>query len=128
MENNHSFEFTYSAEQQQEIMSIREKYLPKGEDKMETLRKLHSIPTRKAQAGSIALGLMGALVLGTGMSLKDVIQAGIPGIILGLMLIVPEIGNTPEIIASIASTMMSLIILLVNREYFRRRASLFVND
>ena len=69
MENNHSFEFTYSAEQQQEIKAIREKYLPKGEDKMETLRKLHSIPTRKAQAGSIALGLMGALVLGTGMSL-----------------------------------------------------------
>ena len=50
------------------------------------------------------------------------------GYILGLMLIVPEIGNTTEIIASIASTMMSLIILFVNREYFRRRASLFVND
>ena len=69
MENNHSFEFTYSAEQQQEIMSIREKYLPKGEDKMETLRKLHSIPTRKAQTASLTVGILGALILGTGMSL-----------------------------------------------------------
>lgn len=68
MENN-SFEYTYSAERQQEIEAIRKKYLPKEEDKMEQLRRLHSIPTQKAQAASIAIGVLGTLILGTGMSL-----------------------------------------------------------
>ena len=68
MENN-SFEYTYSAEQQREIEAIRKKYLPKEEDKMEQLRRLHAIPTQKAQAASIAIGVLGVLILGTGMSL-----------------------------------------------------------
>ena len=66
---NQSFEYTYSAQRQQEVEEIRKKYLPKEEDKMEKLRKLHSIPTQKAQAASIAIGIIGALILGTGMSL-----------------------------------------------------------
>lgn len=69
MENNQSFEYTYSAQRQQEIEAIRRKYLPKEEDKMEQLRRLHSIPTQKAQAASIAIGVVGTLILGTGMSL-----------------------------------------------------------
>ena len=36
---------------------------------MEQLRRLHSIPTQKAQAASIAIGVLGTLILGTGMSL-----------------------------------------------------------
>ena len=36
---------------------------------MEQLRKLHAIPTQKAQAASIAVGVIGALTMGTGMSL-----------------------------------------------------------
>ena len=66
---NHSFEYTYSAQQQQEVAEIRKKYLPKEEDKMEQLRKLHTIPTQKAQAASLAVGIIGTLILGTGMSL-----------------------------------------------------------
>ena len=68
MENN-SFEYTYSAQRQKEVEEIRKAYLPKEEDKMEQLRKLHRIPTKKAQAASIAVGVIGALILGTGMSL-----------------------------------------------------------
>jgi predicted lipid-binding transport protein (Tim44 family) len=68
MENN-SFEYTYSAQRQQEVEEIRKAYLPKEKDKMEQLRKLHAIPTQKAQAVSLAAGIMGALILGTGMSL-----------------------------------------------------------
>ena len=68
MENN-SFEYTYSAQRQQEVEEIRKAYLPKEEDKMEQLRQLHSIPTQKAQSASIAVGVIGALILGTGMSL-----------------------------------------------------------
>ena len=70
MENKEeAFSYTYSAAQQQEIESIRKKYLPKEEDKMEQLRRLHHSATQKAQAWSIALGVIGALILGTGMSL-----------------------------------------------------------
>lgn len=68
MENN-SFEYTYSAQRKQEVEEIRKAYLPKDEDKMEQLCRLHAIPTQKAQAASLAVGIIGALILGTGMSL-----------------------------------------------------------
>ena len=66
---NHSFEYTYSAQRQQEVEEIRKQYLPKEEDEMAELRRLHAIPTQKAQAASLAVGIIGALILGTGMSL-----------------------------------------------------------
>jgi uncharacterized membrane protein YccF (DUF307 family) len=69
MENNEYFSFTYSAEQQKEVEAIRRKYIPKEEDKMEQLRRLHAIPTQKAQTASLAVGIIGALIMGTGMSL-----------------------------------------------------------
>ena len=69
MENNQSFEYTYSAAQQQEIESIRNKYLPRQENKMERLRKLHHSATQKAQAWAITLGVIGTLIFGIGMSL-----------------------------------------------------------
>lgn len=70
MENkDRSFQYTYSAAEQTEIEAIRKKYLPKEENKMELLRKLHNSTTQKAQAWAIAVGALGALILGTGMSL-----------------------------------------------------------
>ena len=68
MENN-AFEYTYSAQRQQEVEEIRKAYLPKEEDKLAQLRKLHAVPTQKAQAAALAIGLIGVLILGTGMSL-----------------------------------------------------------
>lgn len=69
MENKEtSFSFIYSAEQQREIENIRQKYLPQGEDKLARLRKLHNSASQKARAWAVALGVIGALVLGTGMS------------------------------------------------------------
>jgi hypothetical protein len=85
---NHSFEYTYCAERRQEIEAIRKKYLPKEEDKMEQLRKLHAIPTQKAQAAAIAIGVVGALILGTGMSLCMTDLGGALGnlaMVLGIM-------------------------------------------
>ena len=69
MENKEGFQFTYSAAQRQEVEDIRKKYLPKEEDKMEQLRKLHAVPTQKAQAASLAVGITGTLIMGAGMSL-----------------------------------------------------------
>ena len=70
MENKEtSFSYTYSAAQQQEVENIRKKYLPKEENKMDQLRRLHNSATQKAQARSIAMGVIGTLIMGTGMSL-----------------------------------------------------------
>lgn len=64
-----TFQYTYSAKEQSEIESIRKKYLPQEENKMEQLRKLHNSASQKARAWSLAIGVIGALVMGTGMSL-----------------------------------------------------------
>ena len=69
MENKEGFSFTYSAQQQKEVEAIRKKYLPKEENKMEQLRKLHAVPTQKAQSAALTIGIIGTLILGTGMSL-----------------------------------------------------------
>ncbi len=88
MENKEGFNFIYSAAQQQEVEEIRKKYLPQEEDRMEQLRRLHAIPSQKAQAGSIAVGVIGTLILGTGMSLfmTDLGAAlGMFSMVLGIM-------------------------------------------
>ena len=69
MENNEGFSYTYSAAQQQEVEEIRSKYLPRQEDKMDRLRRLHRSASRKAGTWAVVLGVIGALILGTGMSL-----------------------------------------------------------
>ena len=97
MENKEGFQYIYSASQQQEVEEIRKKYLPKEEDKMEQLRRLHRSAGQKAQGWSIALGVIGALLLGTGMSLfmTDIgsalgtlaLAAGLAAGIVGILLI-----------------------------------------
>lgn len=62
-----TFEYTYSAKQQQEIQNIRKKYLPKEEDKMELLRRLDKSAARKGTALSVVVGVIGCLILGVGM-------------------------------------------------------------
>lgn len=69
MENKEGFRYTYSAAQRQEVENIRKKYLPKEEDKMDQLRRLHAVPAQKAQAAALVIGILGALILGVGMSL-----------------------------------------------------------
>ena len=69
MEKKEGFEYIYSAAQQQEVEHIRQKYLPMEESKLEQLRKLHRSASQKAQAWSVAVGVIGALVMGSGMSL-----------------------------------------------------------
>ena len=42
---------------------IRKAYLPKEEDKMTELRRLHAIPTQKAQTVSLTVGIIGLLIM-----------------------------------------------------------------
>lgn len=69
MENNETFKMTYSAQQQEEIQAIRKKYAAPEPDKMEQLRALDAGVGKKATGISIAVGVIGTLILGTGMSL-----------------------------------------------------------
>ena len=71
MENKESFNYTYSAKEQEEIKAIRKKYeRPKeSESSMEKLRRLDESVTRKATVVSLIFGVIGALVMGFGMSL-----------------------------------------------------------
>ena len=74
MENNNEnkgFRYTYSAKEQAELKRIREKYTPstEAEDKMAKLRRLDASVTQKAQVIALIFGIVGALILGAGMSL-----------------------------------------------------------
>lgn len=73
MENN-AFKFTYSTKEQEEVKKIRQKYTDTTEknteeNKLEKLRKLDKSVTDKATIFSLFLGIVGALIMGTGMSL-----------------------------------------------------------
>ena len=71
MENKESFEFTYSAKEQEEIKKIRNKYTApeETEDKMAQLRRLDASVYSKATTAALVIGIIGALVMGLGMSL-----------------------------------------------------------
>lgn len=100
------FQYTYSAKQQEEIKNIRKKYMPRPEeDKMERLRRLDAGVTSKATTISLVLGIVGALILGLGMSLvmtdlgevfgMSDMAALIVGIIIGLCGILPIVFAYP---------------------------------
>ena len=63
------FKYTYSAKEQEEIKKIRQKYQTSEVTGMDRLRKLDGKVTQKATSVAIAYGIVGALILGTGMSL-----------------------------------------------------------
>lgn len=69
MENKNTFKMTYSADEQAEIKEIRQKYMPRQENKIERLRQLDGSAAKKATAVSIAVGISGTLIMGVGMSL-----------------------------------------------------------
>lgn len=88
MENNQNgFQYTYSAKEQAEIKRIRSKYVPKEENKMEQLQRLDASATQKATMYAIIVGVIGALILGAGMSCCLVWTNSllIPGIVIGVI-------------------------------------------
>ena len=100
MENRNtdtSFKYIYSAKEQDEIRRIREKYQSKEEDGISKLRKMDAKVSQKATAISLVLGILGALVMGMGMSLVMTDlgtifgMAGIASMIIGIIIGVPGI-------------------------------------
>ena len=62
-QNEETFEYRYSAKQQEEIEAIRRKYLPKEEDKMEQLRQMDKRVSRKGTIISIIIGVIGIVMI-----------------------------------------------------------------
>ena len=89
-QNEETFEYRYSAKQQEEIEAIRRKYLPKEEDKMEQLRQMDKRVSRKGTIISIIIGVIGCLLLGIGMccTMEWAGRWFVPGIIIGVIGIV----------------------------------------
>ena len=83
------FEITYSAKQQEEINKIRNKYLPKEENKMAQLIRLDKQTERPGTITSLVIGIVGTLGLGFGMSCVLVwdssIEVFVTGIIIGIL-------------------------------------------
>lgn len=96
------FSYTYSAREQEEIKRIRERYAPREEDKMDRLRRLDRGVTKKAQGISIALGVVGTLILGLGMSLSMTDLAKTIGVAGNPMLIGAIIGGAGILLICLA--------------------------
>ena len=101
MENREkeTFNYTYSAKEQKEIKAIRDKYVAPAEkeDKMAQLRRLDQGVTSKATTVSLVLGILGALIMGCGMSLVmtdlgTVLGIGTMAMVLGVVIGVVGIG------------------------------------
>lgn len=94
MENKDTFNYTYSAKEQEEIKAIRNKYVAPQptEDKMAQLRRLDAAVSQKATAVSLVFGVLGTLILGMGMSLamteigKTIGFSGAAAMLLGVLI------------------------------------------
>ena len=116
MENNNEnkgFRYTYSAKEQAELKRIREKYTPstEAEDKLERLRKLDAGVTQKAQVVALIFGIVGALILGAGMSLCMSDFAEILGSHRDMAMVIGiPIGLVGGVLAALAYPMYNLIV------------------
>lgn len=82
-----SFEYTYSAPEQDEIRRIRSKYLPKeqAESKMDRLRRLDKEAERPGTVTALVLGVLGTLIFGTGMCCCLVWEQYVLGVTVGIV-------------------------------------------
>ena len=85
-----TFQYSYSSKQQDEVESIKRKYMPKQEDKLEQLKKLDKSAETPGTVVGLILGIIGTLVMGTGMSCVMVWTDSlfVVGIVVGLLGIV----------------------------------------
>ena len=87
MENKERFHYTYSAKEQEEIKAIRQKYVApeRTEDKMAQLRRLDAGVYSKATTAALVVGIIGALIMGMGMSLIMTEIGAVLGTILAMV-------------------------------------------
>ena len=87
MDQENAFCYTYSARDNQEVLEIRRKYLPREETKLEELKRLDSLVRNSGVMESLIAGVGGCLIFGLGMCLAmEVIGHTVwLGILLGMI-------------------------------------------
>ena len=91
---NKPFTYNYSAVRNKEVESIRRKYLPEEESKLETLKRLDYKVQSAGMIESLCIGIIGALVFGIGMCFFLEVFAGVAWLtalfmIIGTLLMIP---------------------------------------
>jgi len=112
-QEQNGFSYTYSAREQAELKRIRDKYTApsEAEDKMARLRRLDASVTNTAQAVALVFGIIGALILGFGMSLVMTDLAEILGISGDAAMVIGIIvGIVGGILASLAYPIYNAIV------------------
>ena len=83
-ENGKNASYRYTAVEQREIDSLRQKYAREpSEDQLEELREIDHRVTRRATIQSVLFGVGGVLVFGAGLAMVLSLNIMIPGIIIG---------------------------------------------
>ena len=69
MSEKNTFSYTYNAKENQEVLDIRKKYLPREQSKLDALKALDAKVKRPANVFAYTYGSVGAIIMGVGMSL-----------------------------------------------------------
>ena len=87
MMNENTFQYTYSAPQNQEVLNIRKKYLPQEETKLDELKRLDQTVQNAGSMEALCAGIGGSLIFGLGMcfSMKIIGDMMWLGILFGLV-------------------------------------------
>lgn len=89
MEKDNKFTYTYSACEAEEVRIIREKYMPKSNQKstLEQIRELDRKTEKPGTILSLIIGIIGTLIFGTGMSCVMVWSEAyfVLGIVIGII-------------------------------------------
>ena len=84
MSNDNRATYRYTAEEQQELDSFRQKYATAAsEDSLSVMRSIDRHVVRRATKRAVAIGLAGTLVMGAGLSMVLAFNWMIPGIVVG---------------------------------------------
>lgn len=103
MNNESAFSYTYSAKENQQVLSIRDKYLPQEKNEVEMLMELDAKVMRPANVFAYTYGSVSAIVMGAGMSLVmtdigamiGLVNTMVPGIAIGVVGMVMALSTYP---------------------------------
>lgn len=103
MNNESAFSYTYSAKENQQVLSIRDKYLPQEKNEVEKLMELDAKVKRPANVFAYIYGSVSAIVMGAGMSLVmtdigamiGLVSTMVPGIAIGIVGMVMALSTYP---------------------------------
>jgi len=92
-----AFSYTYSAQENQEVLNIRKKYLPQSESKLEELKRLDHLVRNSGVLESLCAGIGGCLIFGLGLCLTMEVIGHMVwlGVVLGLVGVVGMLAAFP---------------------------------